>query len=140
MTNPQTITIDNKHYNAADFNDNAKAQLANLRFTDEQLQLAGNQQALVETAKAAYTRVLADNLPENKAAANKKKDVVTIDGEKYSLEDFNEQGKAQLANIQFAEQELNRLKSLQAVLQTARVQYGRVLSEEVAKLTPVKPQ
>ena len=78
MTNPQTITIDNKHYNAADFNDNAKAQLANLRFTDEQLQLAGNQQALVETAKAAYTRVLADNLPEKKAAANKKKDVITI--------------------------------------------------------------
>lgn len=140
MTDSQTITIDNKRYNAEDFNDNAKAQLANLRFTDEQLQLSNNQKALVETAKAAYTRVLADNLPEKKAAANKKKDVVTIDGSKYSLDDFSDQGKAQLANIQFAEQELTRLKNQQAVLQTARAQYGRVLSEEIAKLTPVKPQ
>lgn len=140
MTNLQTITIDNKPYKAADFNENAQAQLANLRFVDEQIQLLTNQQALVATAKAAYSRVLADNLPKKKAAANKKNDVVTVDGNKYNLEDFSEQGKAQLLNIQFAEQELARLQNQQAVMQTARGQYGRALSEEVAKLTPVKPQ
>lgn len=140
MSNPQTITIDNKHYNAADFNDNAQAQLNNLRFVDEQIQLLNNQQALVATAKAAYTRVLAENLPEKKAAANKKNDVVTIDGSKYNIEDFNEQGRAQLANIQFAEQELSRLQNNQAVMQTARNKYGRALTEELKNIQPVQAQ
>ena len=139
-TPQQIATIDDKHYNTADFNENALAQLANLRFTDEQLQLLGNQQSLAATAQAAYLRVLADNLPEKKAAANKKKDVVTVDGNKYSIDDFNEQGRAQLSNVHFAEQEITRLKNLQAVLQTSRTQYGRALSEEISKLTPVKPQ
>lgn len=143
MTNTsshQMITIDNQHYNAADFNENAQAQLGNLRFTDEQLQTLQNQQALAETAKAAYTRVLADHLPDKKAPANKKKGAITIDGSKYNIDDFSDQGKAQLGNIQYAEQELIRLKNLQAVLQTARTQYGQALSKEIAKLTPVKPQ
>lgn len=140
MTGQQKITIDNKQYNLEDFNENALAQLGNLRFVDEQLQLLTNQSALAETAKVAYSRVLATNLPEKKAAANKKKDIITIDGEKYSLEDFNEQGKIQLLNIQFADQELARLKNQQAVMQTARAQYARILSEEVSKLAPVKPQ
>lgn len=140
MTGQQKITIDNKQYNLEDFNENALTQLGNLRFVDEQLQLLTNQSALAETAKVAYLRVLATNLPEKKAAANKKKDIITIDGEKYSLEDFNEQGKIQLLNIQFADQELARLKNQQAVMQTARAQYARILSEEVSKLAPVKPQ
>lgn len=140
MTGQQKITIDNKQYNLEDFNENALAQLGNLRFVDEQLQLLTNQSALAETAKVAYSRVLATNLPEKKAAANKKKDIITIDGEKYSLEDFNEQGKIQLLNIQFADQELARLKNQQTVMQTARAQYARILSEEVSKLAPVKTQ
>ena len=135
----QTVTIDNKHYNAEDFNDNAQAQLNNLRFTDEQIQLLRNQQALAETAKASYTRALAENLPE-KTSPNKKKNVITIDSKKYSLDDFSEQGTAQLFNIQFAEQEINRLKNLQAVLKMTRAQYGRSLSEELVKLTPVTAQ
>lgn len=140
MSNVETVTIDNQHYNTADLSENAQAQLNNLRFVDAQIQLLGNQQALVATAKAAYTRVLAENLPEKKAAANKKNDVVTIDDSKYNLEDFSEQGRAQLANIQFAEQELNRLQNSQAVMQTARAQYGRVLAEELKNVQPVQAQ
>lgn len=140
MTNQQTITIDNKQYNFDDFNDNARAQLENLRFVDEQLQLLVNRAALIQTAKAAYTRVLADSLPEKKAAANKKKNTILIDKEKYNLDDFNEQGKSQLLNIQFSEQELALLNDQQAVMQTARSQYLRALTEEVKQLTPVKPQ
>lgn len=136
----ETVTIDNKHYNKEDFNEQALAQLDNLRFVDSQIQNINNQQALVATAKATYSRVLADYIPEKKAAANKKNDVVTIDGNKYNYDDFSEQGKAQLANIRFADQELNRLQNQQAVMQTARAQYARVLSEEIAKLEPVKAQ
>ena len=140
MSNVEVVTIDNQHYNAADLNENAIAQLNNLRFVDAQIQLLTNQQALVATAKAAYTRVLAENLPEKKAAANKKNDVVTIDDSKYNIEDFNEQGRAQLANIQFAEQELSRLQNSQAVMQTARMQYGRALAEELKNVQPVQAQ
>ena len=140
MSDQQTVTIDNKHYNFNDLNDNARAQLDNLRFIDKELQQLGNQTALAETAKVAYTRALAEVLPKQKAAANKKKDVVTVDGEKYSLEDFSEQGKAQLLNIQFADQEITRLKNLQVVLQVARVQYGKVLSDELAAIKPVTAQ
>ena len=135
----QTVMVNNKHYNADDLNENAQAQLVNLRFTDEQIQLLKSQQAVAETARASYTRELAKNLPE-KVSPNKKKEVITIDGIKYSLNDFSEQGTAQLYNIQFAEQEISRLKNLQVVLRTARAQYGQALSEELVKLTPVTAQ
>ena len=69
MTGQQKITIDNKQYNLEDFNENALAQLGNLRFVDEQLQLLTNQSALAETAKVAYSRVLATNLPKKKSSS-----------------------------------------------------------------------
>ncbi|NLY57971.1 MAG: SapC family protein, partial [Gammaproteobacteria bacterium] len=137
---PDTVTVDGKHYNLADLSDNGRAQLGNLRFVDNQTLLLKNRRALVETARVAYVKALAGQLPEKKAAANRKKDVVTIDGERYRLEDFSDAGRAQLVNIRFAEQEMERLNNEQSVAQMARLSYARVLADELQGLSPLKTQ
>ena len=58
---------------------------------------------------------------------------IKIDGEDYNLEDFSEEAKAQLANLQFVDSELLRLNSQAAVLQTARSAYGKALSDALPK-------
>ena len=48
---------------------------------------------------------------------------LTIDNKEYDLETLSEECKAQLASIQFVEQELARLQAQAAVLQTAKAAY-----------------
>lgn len=137
---PETITVDGKHYNLTDLNNLAKAQLPNLRFADEQIQLLNNRKALTETARSAYAKVLAENLPEKKAPGNRKKDVLTIDGERYRLEDFSDLARGQLLSIQFADREMERLNNELAVAQTARTRYATVLADELKGVKPLKTQ
>ena len=47
----------------------------------------------------------------------------TVDGIEYNTEDLSENGKAQLASLQFLEVQMNKLKSEIAVYQTARNVY-----------------
>lgn len=137
---PETVMIDGKHYDLAALSDNAQSQLANLRFADGQIRLLTNRKALVETARMAYGKTLADNLPEKKAAANRKKDVVNIGGERYWLDDLSETGRAQLYNIRFTDEELERLNNEQAVAQAARNRYAEVLEQELKTAKPFKTQ
>ena len=58
---------------------------------------------------------------------------ITIDGIEYNTEDLSENGKAQLASLQFLEVQMNRLKSEIAVYQTARSAYAAALTEELEK-------
>ena len=48
---------------------------------------------------------------------------IKIDNKEYDLETLSEECKAQLASIQFVEQELARLQAQAAVLQTAKAAY-----------------
>lgn len=137
---PETVTVDGKHYNLSDLSSVARAQLPNLRFADEQIQLLNNRKALAETARSAYAKVLSENLPEKRAPANRKKDVLTIDGERYRLEDFSELARGQLLSIQFADREAERLNNELAVAQTARTRYATVLADELKGLKPLKTQ
>lgn len=137
---PETVTVDGKHYNLSDLSNLARAQLPNLRFADEQIQLLNNRKALAETARSAYAKVLAENLPEKKAPANRKKDVLTIDGERYRLEDFSDLARGQLLSIQFADREMERLNNELAVAQTARTRYATVLADELKGVKPLKTQ
>ena len=56
---------------------------------------------------------------------------ITIDEIEYNTEDLTDNGKAQLASLQFLEVQMNKLKSEIAVYQTARNSYIAALKEEL---------
>ena len=56
---------------------------------------------------------------------------VTIDGNTYNFEQLSDTAKSQLANIRFVDQEIEKNKNQQAVLQAARQYYATVLSKEL---------
>jgi hypothetical protein len=56
---------------------------------------------------------------------------ITVDGIEYNTEDLTENGKAQLASLQFLEAQMNKLKSEIAVYQTARNSYVTALKAEL---------
>lgn len=62
----QTVAIDGTEYNLADLSDNAKAQLTNLRVTDQEIERVKQQLAIAQTARTAYARALSEQLPKNK--------------------------------------------------------------------------
>jgi cell division protein ZapA (FtsZ GTPase activity inhibitor) len=60
---------------------------------------------------------------------------ITIDNKTYDLDTLSDKARAQLASIQFVDQELARLKAKSAALQTARIAYARALGELLPKDT-----
>ena len=58
---------------------------------------------------------------------------ITIDGMEYNTEDLNDNGKAQLASLQFLEAQMNKIKSEIAVYQTAQISYQQALKAELSK-------
>ena len=56
---------------------------------------------------------------------------ITVDGIEYNTEDLSENGKAQLASLQFLEVQMNKIKSEIAVYQTARNSYIEALKAEL---------
>ena len=58
---------------------------------------------------------------------------ITVDGVEYNTEDLTDNGKAQLASLQFLEVQMNKLKNEIAIYQTARNTYVQVLKAELEK-------
>ena len=58
---------------------------------------------------------------------------ITIDGIDYNSEDLSDNGKAQLASLQFLEVQLSKLKGEIAIYQTARQAYAAALRAELDK-------
>lgn len=58
---------------------------------------------------------------------------ISIDGIDYNSEDLTDNGKAQLASLQFLEVQMSKLKSEIAVYQTARNAYVVALKADVEK-------
>ena len=56
---------------------------------------------------------------------------ITVDGLEYNSEDLTDNGKAQLASLQFLEVQLNKLQSEIAIYQTARQAYAAALKAEL---------
>ena len=56
---------------------------------------------------------------------------ITVDDIEYNTEDLTDNGKAQLASLQFLEVQMNKLKSEVAVYQTARNSYIAALKAEL---------
>jgi len=59
---------------------------------------------------------------------------ITVDGLEYNTEDLSDNGKAQLASLQFLEQQMAKLKSEIAVYRTARNAYAQALKAELDKV------
>ena len=58
---------------------------------------------------------------------------ITVDGVEYNTEDLSDNGKAQLASLQFLEVQMKKLQSEIAVYQTARNSYIAALKAELEK-------
>ena len=57
---------------------------------------------------------------------------ITIDGIEYNTEDLSDNGKAQLASLQFLDVQMNKIQSEISVYQTARNAYAENLRVEIA--------
>ena len=56
---------------------------------------------------------------------------ITVDGIEYNTEDLTDNGKAQLASLQFLEVQMKKIKAEIAVYQTARAAYTTALKAEL---------
>ena len=67
-------------------------------------------------------------------AKNKNEQKITIDEVEYNLGDLSDNAKAQLANIQFVDSQLQQLNNELAVSDTARIGYTNALKAELEKI------
>ncbi|WP_391481707.1 hypothetical protein [Nereida sp. NH-UV-3] len=58
---------------------------------------------------------------------------ITVDGIEYNTEDLSDNGKAQLASLQFLEVQMTKLKNEIAVYNTAKNGYIAALKAELSK-------
>ena len=56
---------------------------------------------------------------------------ITVDGIEYNTEDLSDNGKAQLASLQFLEVQMNKLQNEISVFQTAKAAYVAALKVEL---------
>lgn len=64
---------------------------------------------------------------------NKREQKITIDGAEYDLSELSNNAKAQLANIQFVDAQIQQLNNEWAVADTARIGYMNALKAEIEK-------
>ncbi len=58
---------------------------------------------------------------------------ITIDGIDYHTEDLSDNGKAQLASLQFLEIQINRIRNEITIFETARKSYASALVADMHK-------
>lgn len=58
---------------------------------------------------------------------------ITVDGIEYNTEDLSDNGKAQLASLQFLEVQMNKLKTEIAIFKVARESYAEKLKAALPK-------
>jgi len=61
---------------------------------------------------------------------------ITVEGIKYHTEDLTENGKAQLASLQFLEVQMQKLRNEIAVYETARQTYVNALKIDLSDTPP----
>ena len=58
---------------------------------------------------------------------------VTIDNKEYNLDELSDTAKQNLGSLQVVQNEINRLKGMLAIMQTAQSAYSTVLKQELEK-------
>lgn len=64
-TNANTITIDGRSYAVDQLSEAAKTQITNVRITDQEIARLQIRLAIAQTARVAYARALAAELPKH---------------------------------------------------------------------------
>ena len=54
----EKVTIDDVEYNLRDLSENAREQIVNIRFVDQQIQQYNNELAVADTARIGYLNAL----------------------------------------------------------------------------------
>ena len=130
MANNKPVTINDKKYNEKDLSKKALSTVESLKVTNQEIQRIEDKLAIAKTARSAYGISLTPNLPKP-AAANKKKDVVTINDKKYAYADMNEKAMADIMSISIVDKKIADLESDLAITKTAKNLYTKSLIEEV---------
>ena len=63
---------------------------------------------------------------------------ITVDNVEFNTEDLTDNGKSQVASLQFVDAQIKKLKAELAVYQTAKVAYTNALKAELDKLSAAK--
>lgn len=127
----EKIKIDGKDYIVEDLSKEAQAQISMLKIVDSEIKYIDAKLAILKTARNAYALSLSPNLPEKEAAANRKKDIVTINGKKYSYADMSEKAVNDAMSIGIVDKKIEILNSELAIAKTARNAYIKSLQELV---------
>ena len=134
----KTITLDGIKYNIENLDGTAQQQLAALNFTNQRVRELTNLMAVLRRAKHSYVQSLKKEMISNKAGllfgddqTENEMPKITIDDIEYNTEDLSDNGKAQLASLQFLEAQMQKLNSEIAVYQTARIAYVNELKKEL---------
>ena len=63
---------------------------------------------------------------------------ITIDGKDYALDKLSANARAQIVNLKVTDQEIARLQTQLAIVQTARAAYAQVLAAELKLADPTQ--
>ncbi|MGC9387017.1 MAG: DUF6447 family protein [Hydrogenovibrio sp.] len=121
------VTIDDVEYQLADLSDEVKNTLQSMNFVDKKIVDLQMELAATKTARNAYGRSLSENLPDQQTELDE--NVLRIDDKKYLLSDLSDNARGQAASIRFCDQQLSRLESELAIVQTARQAYAKAVRE-----------
>jgi len=58
---------------------------------------------------------------------------ITIDGKEYDSDDLSDEAKGQIISLQYVQGELQRISHQAAVLETAKLAYGRALKQALGE-------
>lgn len=64
---------------------------------------------------------------------------IIIDDKEYDYEKLSKEAKAQLASMQFCDQEIQRLQAQTAITQTARLSYKKALNDLIQSKVRFRP-
>ena len=131
------VTIKGKEYSLDDFSGQLRDRADALVYVEKRIKELNEELAITKTAINAYGLILSEKMPKP-AHANKKKDVIRINGKKYALADFDEGGKSQVYSIHKAQAKQTQLEADIAIATTARSAYKTDLSGLIAKKLTAK--
>ena len=130
-TDGQKITIDGTEYLLDSLSDEAKTQLANIRFVDAQIEQLNNEWAVSDTARIGYTNALKSQIKAKWSDIPPVSEKITIDGKEYALDDLSDKAKAQISSMRYTESRINELNNINSLLQRAKNSYIEGLKLEL---------
>ena len=132
------IKIGEELYDIDQLSEKGIQYLSSLEFSDARIKELKNFFAILLRAKNSYISELRSEVLASKSGliieewwVEIKLPKITIDDIEYNSEDLSDNGKAQLASLQFLEVQMKKIKAEIAVYQTARNTYIGALKAEL---------